>query len=170
MNPSGRWDESFCEIMDVVDVWHVFPTVVQKKGRNGIILQLGDINWLYPTPWPQASFQRPWRTITTRCSTVEQHVGWKPIRLRPQIYIFWCEVSDSRHTKEWFGQAHTVLGNPPMHDVSGVKPKPPELEYKFMWHWYVLDYFQSMCWPYRHFLSISHFLWIQSHPYHLFKL
>lgn len=31
-------------------------------------------------------------------------------------------------------QAHTVLGNPPMHDVSGVKPKPPELEYKFMWH------------------------------------
>lgn len=84
---------------------------------------------------------------------------------------FWCvvEVSDSHHTEEWVDPS-------PRH--SGAQfvmflglHQNPQREYKsVIWHWYILDCFQSMCWllflsifsGFNHTLTTSLNLWVWS--------
>lgn len=68
------------------------------------------------------------------------------------------KVSDSCHTKGWAG---------PSYDMRCVWGETQTIKgcSEFTW-----QRSECVCWPKRSFLSSSHFLWIQSHSYHLFKL
>lgn len=132
--------------------------------RCRIILQLGDVNWLGRTRWPQGSFQCPWREITAQqCNMLDENQADCN-----QFFDVFVEVGDSRRTVEW------VDLSPQLSRVQFVMflglNQNHQREYKLMWHWYIFDYFQSMCWPCWGFISIFRSLWIQTHPYHLLNL
>lgn len=115
-----------------------------------------DVNWPRPAPWPRASFQHPWRTMTALGSAA----GWKPILLQATD-IFFLIVAPKRT-----GRESKVLEGPSMCRVWGRAEKTTEDNMNS----YAAASIVCVLAPWKFSFHFSHFLWIQSHSYHLFKL